>query len=60
MKIGEFTKKDYPVTACSSEKEVSQLFRRGLLQIKACKAELISLAAEKDAKEAERLIGSFL
>lgn len=60
MKIGEFTKEDYPVTSCHKETEVRQSFGKSLLQFKHCKAELISLAAEREAREAERLIGSFL
>lgn len=60
MKIGEFTKEDYPVKICYKETEVRQLYGKSLLQIKHCKAELISLSAERDAREAERLIGSFL
>lgn len=57
MKTVDFSKKGYPDNC--SEKKSGQL-RKGLLKITVCKAELISLAAERDAKEAERLIGGFL
>nr|WP_173812868.1 hypothetical protein [Dendrosporobacter quercicolus]NSL48700.1 hypothetical protein [Dendrosporobacter quercicolus DSM 1736]SDM35489.1 hypothetical protein SAMN04488502_10432 [Dendrosporobacter quercicolus] len=57
MKTVDFRKKGYP--AHCSEKKSGQL-RKGLVKMTVCKAELISLAAERDAKEAERLIGGFL
>ena len=60
MKNKIVTKRDANVTDYCKEKEPRNVLPSGLLQITPCKAELISLFAEKEVREAELMIESFL
>lgn len=60
MKKGGATRINGQETACGSKTERSKGLGKGLLPITACKGDLISLATEKEVKEAERLIDRFL
>lgn len=60
MKKGGTTKTNGQGTECGSKTERSKVLRKGLLPITGCKGDLISLATEKEVKEAERLIDRFL
>ena len=46
--------------ACGNQKALAHLFQQKQLPIASSKGDLISLATEKEAREAEQLIDTFL
>lgn len=60
MNKGALIRKNCNRAEGGGRKEFGQMLGKGLPQITVCKTDLISLTVEKDAREAEILIESFL